>query len=251
MGVKAVIPTIQPVDSVRVNKKNIDRSLVELTQTPQGFHFETIYKLHNKYKDLAVSDDASLCDLDGIKVDTINGSVSNRKITFASDIDRKIFKTGFGFDAHKFSDNENRKLYLMGQEIPNFRGLSGISDADVGIHSLVDAILGAIACGSIGEHFPASDPKYKNADSKVFLKHCTKLLVAKNATIVNIDTTIVCESPSIHQHNADMKRIIAACLEIDESIINIKGKTTEGLGFEGRSEGISAYSIVTVKQTIA
>ncbi|MDR2666828.1 MAG: 2-C-methyl-D-erythritol 2,4-cyclodiphosphate synthase [Holosporales bacterium] len=249
-GAKAVIPIIQPVDSVRLNGKNVDKSVVKLAQTPQGFHFETIYALHDKYKNLILSDDASLCDLDGIDVDIIEGDVLNRKITFASDINREIFKTGFGFDVHKFSDDVNRKLYLMGREIQDCRGLIGVSDADVGIHSLVDAILGAIAENSIGEHFPTNDPKYKNADSKIFLRYCSNLLIGKRATVVNTDTTIVCESPSIRQYSSDMKKIVADCLGIDESSVNIKGKTTEGLGFEGRGDGISAYSIVTVKQIV-
>lgn len=247
-GAIAVVPTIPSNDSVRFNGKNVDRSRITLSQTPQGFQFKRILNLHKKYENQKFSDDVSLCDMENIKVETVDGDACNKKITFQSDIEEYVFKTGFGYDAHKFSSDSNRKLYLMGKEIPDHTGLEGVSDADVGIHSLVDAILGSLCEGSIGEHFPENDPKNQNADSKTFLEYCRNLLLSKNAIITSIDTTIICESPNISKHSNDMKDIIAKCLKIDKSIINIKGKTTEGMGFEGRKEGISASSIISIKQ---
>lgn len=244
-GAKAAVPAIKPVDSVRFDSKNINRDEVYLLQTPQGFDFKMIKRLHEKYKNKEFSDDASLCDMENIKVDIVEGDLNNKKVTYQSDISKEIFKTGFGFDAHRFSDN--RDLFLMGVKIENHAGLEGVSDADVGIHSLVDAIFGALGIGSIGEHFSPSDSNFKNADSKIFLKYCKNELIKHNSKIVNIDSTIVCESPNISKYSKNMKDIIADCLEIDSSLINIKGKTTEGMGYTGRQEGISAYSIVTVR----
>lgn len=246
-GSKAVVPAISPIDSVRFRGKNINRDNVKLIQTPQGFCFDLILLLHEKYPNLSLTDDASLCDMEGIKVTLVEGDIKNKKITYRADIDDHIFKTGFGYDVHRFSEDVTRRLFLMGCEIPNFIGLDGVSDADVGIHSLVDAILGTLGEGSIGEHFTANDPKNKNADSKIFLNYCKELLQKQNAVIVNTDTTIVCEKPNIASYAPEMKKVIADCLDVDVSKINIKGKTTEGLGFEGRKEGISAYSIVTLK----
>jgi 2-C-methyl-D-erythritol 2,4-cyclodiphosphate synthase len=125
--------------------------------------------------------------------------------------------------------------------------LEAISDGDVAIHSIVDAILGGIAMGSIGEHFPEDDLKWKGADSKIFLKYCGDLLMQKQACIINIDSTIVCEYPRISGYCEAMKRSVSRSLGIDESRINIKGKTMEGLGFIGTSEGVAAYSVVTIR----
>ncbi|MDR3224226.1 MAG: 2-C-methyl-D-erythritol 2,4-cyclodiphosphate synthase [Holosporales bacterium] len=245
-GEIAVIPAMVPVDSVRILGQQVDRNKISLIQTPQGFHFDTIYNLHEKYKDVEVGDDAALCDLGGIVVKIVSGSPTNKKITYRSDIDMRIIKIGLGYDAHRFSNDPNRELFLMGKKIDGYIGLDGVSDADVGIHSLVDAILGALCCGSIGERFDPTDSKWIGTDSKFFLDHCRRLLLDKKASIVNTDTTIVCEKPNIAAYSSEMKEIVAMCLGIDSSVINIKGKTTERMGFEGRCEGISAYSIATV-----
>ena len=247
LGSEAVIPVISPVDSVRYDKIGVSRDRVKLVQTPQAFRYDTIRRLHKKYADTVVTDDASLCDLEGVKIDVVKGDRSNIKITYKSDIVFTTYRTGYGYDAHRFSDDPKRELYLMGIKIEGCSGLEGISDADVGIHSLVDAILGALCLGSIGEYFPAHDASNQGVRSIIFLEHCQKFLEKTRAEIVNIDTTIVCEEPKISEYASDMKQIIADCLKIDHSIINIKGKTTEGMGFEGRREGISATSLVTIR----
>jgi 2-C-methyl-D-erythritol 4-phosphate cytidylyltransferase/2-C-methyl-D-erythritol 2,4-cyclodiphosphate synthase len=243
-GAEAVVPAIPPVDAVRAGR-SVLKSDVRLVQTPQGFCFRTIYELYEKYHGREFDDDASLCDMDGVDVTIVDGDRRNVKLTYSSDVPW-TFRTGFGFDVHKFARDPNKKLRLMGMEIQSQPGLEGVSDADVGIHSLVDAILGALGAGSIGEHFPPTDVRFKDADSTVFLTYCRDLLRQTNAQIVNIDATIVCESPQIAPYAPEMKRIIADCLWIMEAAVNIKGKTTEGLGFEGRGEGISAYSTVMI-----
>ena len=159
-------------------------------------------------------------------------------------------RIGYGYDAHRFSDDTDRKLRLMGQFIEGYRGLAGISDADVGIHSLVDAILGALCLGDIGTHFPPSDPSNKDISSLVFLDYCREKLSDNRADIVNIDTTIICEKPKISVYTQHMKKIISHYLQIEPEIINIKGKTTEGMGFEGRKEGIAAISVVMIRKRV-
>ncbi len=247
LGSEAVVPVISPVDSVRCDDKSVSRDRVKLVQTPQVFRFDTIRQLHKKYADRVVTDDAALCDLEGVIVDTVEGDRNNIKITYRSDVASTISRTGYGYDAHRFSDDPKRELYLMGVKIVGYCGLEGVSDADVGIHSLVDAILGALCLGSIGEYFSEHSPKNKGVRSAVFLEHCRKFLAQANADIINIDSTIVCEEPRISDYSENMKHVIADCLKINPLIINIKGKTTEGMGFEGRREGISATSLVTIR----
>lgn len=158
------------------------------------------------------------------------------------EIEQKMFKVGFGFDVHRFS--EGRKLVLGGVEIPFEKGLLGHSDADVLIHAIIDALLGAMGENDIGRLFPDTDMKYKDIPSIVLLEEVSKLLKDKGINIVNIDTTIVAQRPKISPYTDKMKTNIAKILNIEKTQINIKGKTTEGLGFEGREEGISAYAVV-------
>jgi len=157
-----------------------------------------------------------------------------------------MFKVGFGFDVHRFS--EDRKLILGGVEIPFEKGLLGLSDADVLIHAIIDAILGAMGENDIGRLFPDTDMKYKDISSIVLLKEVSKLLKNKGMSIINIDTTIVAQKPKISPYTDEMKTNIAKALNIEKTQVNIKGKTTEGLGFEGREEGVSAYAIVLLHE---
>lgn len=230
----AVIPAVIPVDSVRIlNFGVVNRNDVYLVQTPQGFLFDVIYDLHKKHRGANLSDDASLCDLEGITVNIINGEVSNKKITYQSDVLKNNFKIGFGFDSHDFSDDVHRKLKLCGVCIEEERGLVGVSDADVAIHSVVDAILGSLGEGSIGEHFPENEPSSYNADSMLFLENVRKMVYEKNFNISNLDITIVCDKVRIVNYRFEMQKNIANALGIDESFVNIKGKTTEGTSIRG------------------
>jgi 2-C-methyl-D-erythritol 4-phosphate cytidylyltransferase/2-C-methyl-D-erythritol 2,4-cyclodiphosphate synthase len=244
-GAEAVVPCVPATDSVRIRGGSVRKRDVDLIQTPQGFRFDMIRRLHERYEGLEADDDSSLCDLAGVTVTLIAGDRMNRKITFEED--SLSIRTGFGFDVHRFSQDDARKLYLMGVCIDGFRGLEAVSDGDVAIHSVVDGILGALAAGSIGEHFPETDSKWLGVSSRIFLKYCNGLLLQRRASVINIDVTIVCESPRISNYSDSMRGALSEDLDIDVSQVNVKGKTTEGLGFIGANEGISAYSIVTLR----
>jgi 2-C-methyl-D-erythritol 4-phosphate cytidylyltransferase/2-C-methyl-D-erythritol 2,4-cyclodiphosphate synthase len=224
---RAAVPVVQPVDSVIVNSLYVDRGSVRLVQTPQGFDFDTIYALHRKYAGRGMPDDASLCQLEGIDITFIDGDTKNRKITYRSDLDCAL-RTGFGFDSHLFSDDPTRKLKLCGICIENHRGLVGVSDADVAVHSIIDAILGALAAGSIGEFFPEASDSSKDADSTEFLKQINNMALAKGFIVSNLDVTIICDSPEIRKYRSRMVSNIARILGINERRVNVKGKTTEG-----------------------
>ncbi|MBQ9335406.1 MAG: 2-C-methyl-D-erythritol 2,4-cyclodiphosphate synthase [Alphaproteobacteria bacterium] len=249
-GAEAVVPEIPPVDAVRHGGQYLDKQQVRLVQTPQGFRYEMILQLHKRYNNEQFADDASLCARAGVPVAAVQGEQSNRKVTYRNEVGTMEYRTGYGYDVHRFSDDPNRKLYLMGHLIDGYRGLEGVSDADGGIHSLVDAILGALCLGGIGSHFPSNDPSNKGVSSLVFLDYCREKLFENGADIVNIDTTIICEEPKISVYTSHMKKIISNCLKIEPAKINIKGKTTEGMGFEGRKEGIAAISVVMIRKRV-
>ena len=154
-------------------------------------------------------------------------------------------RIGFGYDAHKLV--KGRKLIL---EIPNDKGLLGHSDADVLIHAIIDALIGAIGAGSIGDFFPDTDPKYKDVFSLELLSQIVKEIDKKGFAVNNVDTTVVCQSPKLKDHISSMREILAGVLGIDISHINIKGKTEEGMGFTGRGEGISAYAVVLIHKKV-
>lgn len=154
----------------------------------------------------------------------------------------KQFRSGFGFDVHAFS--KNRKLILGGIEIPHTKGLQGHSDADALMHSITDAILGALALGDIGQHFPDTDPEFKNADSSIFLKQAFKLIKEKGYLIGNIDSMISLEKPKLAKYILLIRENISSILEIEMDQVSIKAGTNEKLGFVGREEGIAVFSIV-------
>lgn len=235
-GKKAVVPVIPPVDSVRIHGKSIDRSAVSLVQTPQGFDFNLLHDLHKKYKNANFKDDASMADEAGLEVTLIEGKVANKKLTFQEDLPTTPLRIGFGFDSHFCSADPQKKLKLCGVEVPNEKGLQGVSDADVAIHSLIDAILGATNRGSIGDFFPPSDPQFQGADSANLLRQ----IISPDFLINNIDMTIVCDRPKINSLRDPMTEKLADILKIKKDQINIKGKTTEGTNITG----IAAYSTV-------
>lgn len=156
------------------------------------------------------------------------------------------FRIGFGYDVHAFA--ENRKLIIGGVEIPFEKGLLGHSDADVLLHAISDALLGALALGDIGIHFPDTDEKYKNADSKLLLKHVYKLIVKKGFVLVNLDSTILMQKPKISPYVNQIRETISSLLECHADQISVKATTTEKLGFVGRVEGVAAYSTVLLRK---
>ena len=253
------IPFLNIYDSVRKlqrkNIKDVERDKLKLVQTPQGFNFSKIYESHIKYKNLNFTDDSMMAYNNGCKIKFIKGEISNFKITEKKDLEytKKLIsysennmRIGNGFDVHKFSDGNF--LTLLGIKIPFNKGLEGHSDADVGIHSIVDSLLGAISKGDIGNHFPPTEKKWKNKNSEYFLEYTKNLLDSQNYKINNIDITIICEEPKISNFKEKMRRKISKILKININRINIKGTTTEKLGFLGRKEGIACQAISLISK---
>ena len=268
VSVKDTIKQIHLSNSRAVVSFTPERSLLRAVQTPQGFDAALLMRAYDACApDTAVTDDASLVEALGAPVYIVDGDEMNIKITTPSDIGRaeqllngssaddpgindpvaaaaRVPRTGMGYDVHAFA--ENRKLILGGVNIPHDRGLLGHSDADVLIHAVMDALLGAAALGDIGKHFPDTDLRYKGISSLLLLGHVSELLSSHGWTIVNIDVTVIAQRPKIASHIPQMKKIMAEVLKISESQINIKGTTTERLGFTGREEGIASQAVASI-----
>ena len=260
-GEISVIPSIDVYDSVRYfkNKKysNVFRENLKLIQTPQGFCFNSIYEAHKKNKESIHTDDSMILYELKNKIKLIKGEKINFKITTKEDynIGKLIVKennnmsdirVGTGFDVHKFK--KGKKLKLFGITIPFDKSLDGHSDADVGFHSIVDAILGGLCLGDIGNHFPPTDNKWKNKQSIFFMTHVKKLLKNEKFKINNLDVTLICEKPKVSQYQKRFIKSVAEALDIECRKINIKGTTTEKLGFLGREEGIACQVSVTLSK---
>ncbi|MGB0720034.1 MAG: 2-C-methyl-D-erythritol 4-phosphate cytidylyltransferase [Bdellovibrionales bacterium] len=225
-------------------------------QTPQAFRYKDLLHAHESAgNDQNWTDDTTLASAIGIDVKIVQGSSRNFKITSQSDLNMAKgllnkqstdIRTGMGFDVHAFDKTAPGPLRISGIDIDHAYKLKGHSDADVALHAITDAILGAIGAGDIGYHFPPSDNAFKNMDSAVFLQKAVAIARDQNASINNIDLTIICEAPKIGSHADAMKTRIAAIIGIDETRINIKATTTEKLGFTGRGEGIAAQAIATI-----
>jgi 2-C-methyl-D-erythritol 4-phosphate cytidylyltransferase/2-C-methyl-D-erythritol 2,4-cyclodiphosphate synthase len=225
-------------------------------QTPQGFRFPLLLALHRAAGPstigLAATDDAAILEAAGHMVALVAGSEDNIKLTYPEDfvrLDRILGATllprvGTGYDVHVLAPH--RKLILCGVEVPHEQGLTGHSDADVGIHALCDAIYGALAEGDIGRHFPPSDIAYKDADSARFLRHAAGRIAARGGRLANADVTLICERPKITPHAPAMIARLADLLGVAASRISVKATTTERLGFTGRMEGIAAQAVATL-----
>jgi 2-C-methyl-D-erythritol 4-phosphate cytidylyltransferase/2-C-methyl-D-erythritol 2,4-cyclodiphosphate synthase len=251
----AVIPVIKINDATkRVKKntifKNIDRSSLRFSQTPQGFTYKKIYEKHIKNINTSFEDDSALFTKDEEKVVTITGSKKNLKITDKEDLN--IFKSlkkgksysGIGFDIHRLV--KGRKLYLGGIKIPFALGLLGHSDADPVLHALIDSLLGACKLGDIGKLFSNKNKKYKNIRSTILLKKVIELIKSKNFSINNIDINVIAQKPKIKKYAKKMIDAISKICEINPNQINIKGKTTEKLGLIGKEKAIASEAIVSV-----
>lgn len=234
-----------------------DRQKFMLAATPQSFKYKEILAAHRKLKNKKFTDDAALYEHLKHKVKIVACPKNNFKITTAEDLQAaaKLMgnnmetRIGSGFDVHPFCPphklNDNQ-IMLCGVAVPHPKSLKGHSDADVGLHAIVDALLGAIGEGDIGKHFPPSDEQYRGADSSIFLKKAAELIAKKNGRIVNIDVTIICEKPRILEHTEKMRERIAKIVSIDKTRINVKATTTEKLGFTGREEGVAAQAVASV-----
>ncbi len=229
----------------------VDRSGLYRVQTPQAFRLGAIRSaLNGAGADLV--DDLAAVEATGARVQLITGSARLQKITYPEDFDmlaRLLAPTGAprvgkGFDVHEFEPGDH--VTLCGVRIPHGARLKGHSDADAGWHALTDAILGAVALGDIGDHFPPSDPRWKNADSGIFLKHAQTLAEAKGYRIDSCDITVICEAPKVKPHREAMRARTAELLGLPLDAVSVKATTTEGLGFTGRREGIAAEAIAVL-----
>ncbi len=252
------LPALPVVDTLKKGQdgfvgETVDRENLWRAQTPQGFHFDQILQAHQSFAGQKLTDDCAIAEKAGLKIAIIPGEEENFKITTPEDLIKARRKDlqkmdtliGSGFDVHRFTNGDH--VMLCGVEIPHKFTLKGHSDADVALHALTDAILGAVGAGDIGEHFPPSDDKWKGAASSVFLDHAVNLVVEKQGAINNIDITIICEEPRIGLYRTEMRQWLSAQTKIPLERISVKGTTTEKLGFTGRGEGIAAQAVVSIK----
>ncbi len=230
----------------------VDRAGLFRVQTPQAFRYELIAEAHARWsRDAEPTDDAQMVRAAGHVVAAVPGDPRLEKITQPEDfaaaegrLGQRIFRTGMGYDVHRLVEDE--ELWLGGLLIPHSKGLAGHSDADVALHALTDAIMGAIAAGDIGQHFPPSDPQWRGASSDQFLQHAALLATHAGARIEHLDLTIICEAPKIGPHREAMRARIADLLQLSPTRVSVKATTTERLGFTGRGEGIAAQAVATV-----
>jgi 2-C-methyl-D-erythritol 4-phosphate cytidylyltransferase / 2-C-methyl-D-erythritol 2,4-cyclodiphosphate synthase len=248
-----VVDSIARADEAGIITQSIDRYRLFRSQTPQAFRHDVILEAHRRWDSAQVAtDDVSMALHFGHRISIVPGDERLAKITFADDFavaaaqERPMMdiRTGTGFDVHRLASGE--ELWLGGIKIEHDKGLAGHSDADVALHAITDAILGAAALGDIGEHFPPSDAQWRGASSDRFLAHAASLAADKGYAISNVDLTLICEEPKIGPHKAAMRERIAEILSVDVDRISVKATTTEKLGFTGRGEGIAAQAAVTL-----
>ena len=257
-GVDAAVPLLAVADTLKRNDggvwRTVPREGLQRAQTPQGFRFTKILRAHRHYADRDVTDDMALAELAGLRIVGVPGDDTNMKVTTPEDFLRAEghlrarlgeSRSGMGYDVHKFMDGDH--VWLCGIKVPHDRGLEGHSDADAGLHALTDAILGAIGEGDIGQHFPPSDERWRGAPSWKFLDHAATLLRKKGGAISHCDVTLICERPKVGPYREAMRARIAEILGLEISRVSVKATTTEGLGFEGRREGLAAQAVATVR----
>lgn len=254
------VPALPSVDTLALGDRHlggtIDRSTVFRIQTPQAFHYDAIMSAHRAWSGKVATDDAQMARAAGFEVAVVEGSTLLDKVTHPADFaaaqlrlgGTMVSRTGMGFDVHRLETG--RPLWLGGVLIPHDKGLAGHSDADVALHAVVDALLGAIAAGDIGSHFPPSDAQWKEAPSSRFVEHARDLVTASGGIIDHVDLTIICEAPRIGAYREEMRSKIAELLSVDRAQISVKATTTERLGFTGRGEGIAAQAVATVRSMI-
>ncbi len=245
-----VSDTLKRVEAGRI-AATVSRAGLYRAQTPQAFRFDVLLSAHRASTDEA-TDDAALLEAAGLAVAIVPGDEDNIKLTLPADFPRLerimaaglIPRVGTGFDVHAFA--AGRRLVLCGVEIAHDQGLTGHSDADVGIHALCDAIYGALAEGDIGRHFPPSEATWRDADSARFLAHAAGRIAARGGVLANCDVTLVCERPKIAPHAPAMMARLAALLGVAPDAVSVKATTSERLGFTGRGEGIAAQAVATL-----
>ncbi|MHA1113953.1 MAG: bifunctional 2-C-methyl-D-erythritol 4-phosphate cytidylyltransferase/2-C-methyl-D-erythritol 2,4-cyclodiphosphate synthase [Alphaproteobacteria bacterium] len=254
------VPALPVADSLKRGAagrvtEDLARDGLWRAQTPQAFRYPDILAAHRAAAGAALTDDAAVAARSGLDVAIVEGDRASFKVTTDGDLRFALAlagetrpgetRIGNGLDVHAFGGGDH--VMLCGVRIPHDRGLRGHSDADVGLHALTDALLGAIGEGDIGDRFPPGDPRWRDADSSIFLAHAGARIAARGGAIVNLDVTFICERPRIAPHRAAMRARIAEILAIAPGRVSVKATTTEGLGFTGRDEGIAAQATATVR----
>jgi 2-C-methyl-D-erythritol 4-phosphate cytidylyltransferase/2-C-methyl-D-erythritol 2,4-cyclodiphosphate synthase len=255
----ASIPALPLGDTIKrvedgLIRETVDRAQLWRAQTPQGFHFAPILAAHHAAAGHVLTDDAAVAEAAGIAPLIVAGSEENLKVTTAEDLaaaERLLatrqgdIRVGQGFDVHPYGPGDH--VMVCGVAIPHEVAPVGHSDADVGLHALTDAVLGAIGAGDIGMHFPPGDERWRGASSDRFLAYAAALVRERGGTIASVDVTVICERPKIAPHRDRMIQQVAAILEISADRVSVKATTTERLGFLGRGEGIAAQAVATVR----
>lgn len=251
------LPALPVADTLKRNTASgaatVDREGLWRAQTPQAFRRDVLDRAYAAWpEDAPATDDAAVVEAAGGRIALIPGDLRLTKITTAEDFPllemlaagARVTRVGQGFDAHRFGPGDG--VWLCGVKIAHNLALIGHSDADAGLHAITDAVLGAIAEGDIGDHFPPSDPRWRGASSDRFLRHAVELAEAKGGRLVNLDVTLICEQPRIKPHREAMRARIAEITGLALDRVAVKATTTEGMGFTGRSEGLAAQAIATV-----
>lgn len=257
-GADAAVPLLAVADTLKRNEDGkwttVSREGLHRAQTPQGFKYAKILRAHRHFAAQDVTDDMSLAELAGLHIEAVAGEDGNMKVTTPEDFALAEAhlrarlgesRTGMGYDVHRFAPGDH--VWLCGVKVPHDHALEGHSDADTGLHALTDAILGAIGEGDIGQHFPPSDERWRGAPSWKFLDHAASLVRGKGGAIAHCDVTIICERPKVGPHREAMRARISEILMLDIGRVSVKATTTEGLGFEGRREGLAAQAVATVR----
>ncbi len=253
----AVTDTIKLVDQMGHVEATPERARLRIAQTPQSFRFDAILDAHRSAARIGrddFTDDAALAEWAGLTVATFEGDPANMKLTTPEDFAREEarlgaasgdVRIGSGYDVHAFGEGDH--VMICGIRVPHIRGFLAHSDGDVGLHALVDAILGALADGDIGSHFPPSDPQWKGAASDRFLKYAVERVAARGGRIAHLDVTLICERPKVGPLRDAMRARIAEIAGLDLSRVAVKATTSERLGFTGREEGIAAMASATIR----
>jgi len=252
-GVIPVLPiqdTTKEVNTIGRIVRTLSRKNLVNAQTPQGFKFPAILDAHRKCDDNNFTDDAAIFEYCGNEVVTVTGDPWNLKVTAESDLHRlasrpAIIKVGQGLDFHRFEPGE--QLVLGGITVPHTQGIMAHSDGDLILHAVTDAVLGTLAMGDIGVHFPSNDPKNLDANSETFVRRAIELLGEKAGSLVHVDITVICESPELAPFRNLIRSKLAQICDLPMDCVSLKATTTDGLGFTGRGEGIAVQATVTAK----
>jgi len=258
-GAPGAIPALAVSDTLKRDSgdgtiaETIERAGLWRAQTPQGFRYSDILDAHRAAEGSSLTDDAAVAEAAGLAVSLVAGDENNLKVTTDGDLTRLAAlinanletRTGMGFDVHAFGPGDH--VMLCGVRIGHDRSLVGHSDADVGLHALVDAVLGALGAGDIGDHFPPDDPQWRGAASAQFAGHAGDLVTAAGGVISHLDVTLACEQPRISLHRAAMVDCVAQAFGVASGRVSVKATTTERLGFLGRGEGIAALAVATLR----